>query len=403
MNNTTLNMVYLDDGKAIIKQKGNGGGNDESANPTGAVNDVTFYDYDGTVLYGFSKDRFLLLEEMPELPTQDGLVGQGWNWDWESARSYVSKYGILDVGAIYTTDDGATRVYITLPTNGQLNVHVYITQTVSNGVIVDWGDGSATETINGTGAVNASHRYTGAGDYRISLLPQDDCVLGFGDGNLYNIVEDSNSLKIYSNFVTKVNVGKNVPTITSRSLYGLSLRDGVSVPTSVTTLANSALSSTGIPCFVCTPSMNNFNVYGVISDKVSTFVYSSKSSTTLTSLATNSFRAFNNVQRLVLPDGIRSIENNALSYVNSLTSLVIPSTVTAIWSDALSGNLFSCGYLDFSHVSRVPSLSSSLPYLTEQCKIIVPDELYDEWISATNWSAKADQTVKKSDWDNQNA
>ena len=403
MNNTTLNMVYLDDGKAIIKQKGNGGGEGESTNPTGIVNDVTFYDYDGAVLYGFSKDEFLLLEEMPELPTQDGLVCQGWNWDWEAARSYVNKYGILDVGAIYTTDDGATRVYITLPTNGQLNVHVYITQTVSNGVIVDWGDGSATETINGTGAVNTSHRYAGAGDYRISLLPQDNCVLGFGDGNLYNIVENSNSTMIYSNFVTKVNVGKNVPTIATRSLNGLSLRNGVSVPASVTTLAVSALISTGIPCFVCTSSMNDFNPYAVISDKVSTFVYSSKSSASLTSLAQNAFRAFNKVQRLVLPDGIRTIQNFALSGLNSLTSLVIPSTVTAFWSDALSGNWFSCGYLDFSHVLQVPSLSSPLTYLTAQCKIIVPDELYDEWISATNWSAKADQTVKKSDWDNQNA
>lgn len=369
----------------------------------GSVNDVTFYDYDGTVLYGFSKDGFLLLEEMPELPTQDGLVCQGWNWDWESARSYVSKYGILDVGAIYTTDDGATRVYITLPTNGQLNVHVYITQTVSSGVTVDWGDGSATETINGTGAVNTSHRYAGAGDYRISLLPQDDCVLGFGDGNLYNIVETSNSAKIYSNFVTKINIGKNVPTLATRSLHGLSLRNGVSVPTSVTTLAASALMSTGIPCFVCTPSMNDFNPYAVISDKVSTFVYSSKSSASLTSLTSNAFRAFDNVQRLVLPDGIRTIQNYALSALNSLTSLVIPSTVTTFWSDALSGNLFSCGYLDFSHVLQVPSLSSPLTYLTAQCKIIVPDELYDEWIRATNWSAKASQTVKKSDWDNQNA
>lgn len=31
-------------------------------------------------------------------------------------------------------------------------------------------------------------------------------------------------------------------------------------------------------------------------------------------------------------------------------------------------------------------------------KVVVPDELYDEWIQATNWSAIAYYIMRKSDW-----
>ena len=44
-----------------------------------------------------------------------------------------------------------------------MNVRLYILQTVANGVIIDWGDGSAIQTLAGTGRVNATHTYAIAG------------------------------------------------------------------------------------------------------------------------------------------------------------------------------------------------------------------------------------------------
>jgi hypothetical protein len=76
--------------------------------------DVNFYDYDGTVLHAYTKDEFLALSDLPPLPTQPGLICQEWNWDYADAISTVSEYGKLDIGASYTTDDGKSRLYISV-------------------------------------------------------------------------------------------------------------------------------------------------------------------------------------------------------------------------------------------------------------------------------------------------
>jgi hypothetical protein len=39
--------------------------------------------------------------------------------------------------------------------------------------------------------------------------------------------------------------------------------------------------------------------------------------------------------------------------------------------------------------------------MPDSCKIVVPDILYDQWVTKTNWSVFADRIIKKSDWDAQ--
>lgn len=74
--------------------------------------DVNFIDYDGTVLYSYSASEALNLTHLPDNPTHEGLTSQGWNWTLADIQSYVSKYGALNIGQMYITDDGATRLYI---------------------------------------------------------------------------------------------------------------------------------------------------------------------------------------------------------------------------------------------------------------------------------------------------
>ena len=50
-----------------------------------------------------------------------------------------------------------------------MTVPLYFSQTVSNGVTIDWGDGTATRTLSGTGNKNTSHTYAEIGNYVISL------------------------------------------------------------------------------------------------------------------------------------------------------------------------------------------------------------------------------------------
>lgn len=189
-------------------QTGGGGGTEPSAK----WRDVTFIDYDGSVLYSYSLEESQALTELPALPTHDGLVCQGWNWTIESIKSLNRP---VTVGAMYITDDGATRLHIRIATVGRMTVPLYIGQTVANGVSIDWGDGSTVETLAGTGNVNTSHTYAEPGDYVISLMPEDGCTLSFGANSSSYCVMGSpgNNGRVYCNMLQDVSIGKNVTSI----------------------------------------------------------------------------------------------------------------------------------------------------------------------------------------------
>ena len=106
-----------------------------------APDDVNFRDYDGTILHSYSKEEFLLLDSMPELPEQDGLVCKGWTWTLEEAINYVNKYGSLEIGAAYDTSEryvaGSIRLYITILDITRPYVPVYIEQLQPYSTLVD--------------------------------------------------------------------------------------------------------------------------------------------------------------------------------------------------------------------------------------------------------------------------
>ena len=56
---------------------------------------------------------------------------------------------------------------------------------------------------------------------------------------------------------------------------------------------------------------------------------------------------------------------------------------------------------DFTHCTTVPALANTDAFdgLSANFKIIVPDDLYNTWIAATNWSTYASYIIKKSDYD----
>ena len=56
-------------------------------------------------------------------------------------------------------------------------------------------------------------------------------------------------------------------------------------------------------------------------------------------------------------------------------------------------NMNACKTYDFSACSFVPILQANVFDYSEKAKILVPKKLYDQWISATNWSKYADRIV----------
>lgn len=206
---------------------------------TVTTSDVNFYDYDGTLVASYSLSEAQSLTALPDGPTHEGLTFQGWNWTLDAIKALNRP---VTVGAMYITDGGATRLHIRIATAGRMIVPLYIGQTVANGVSIDWGDGSAAETLARTGNVNTSHAYAEPGDYTISLMPEDNCTLSFGSGSHSYCVMGSNERegKVYCNMLQEVSIGKNVISISSYAFENCNALVSIAIPDSVTSISSNA-------------------------------------------------------------------------------------------------------------------------------------------------------------------
>ena len=304
-------------------QTGGGGG----AAPSAEWSDVTFTDYDGAVLYSYSLAEAQALTELPALPAHDGLVCQGWNWTLEAIKALNRP---VTVGAMYITDDGVTRLHIRIATVGRMTVPLYIGQTVSNGVSIDWGDGSTTQTLSGTGNVNTSHTYAEPGDYVISLMPQGGCKLSFGDGSSSYCVMGAtgNNGKVYCNMIQEVYVGKNVTSIGNNAFNSCYSLASITIPDGVTSIGNFAFQYCYSFASITFPdgvtSIGNYAFGGCYP------LASITIPTSVTSIGNDAFNACYSLSSITIPNSVTSIGDNAFDYCRSLASITIPTGVTSI-------------------------------------------------------------------------
>ena len=365
MNVVSLNNVSLD-GNVIRKGGSSGGssGGGSSAVTSASVSDVNFLDYDGTILYSYTKEQFFALSAMPKLPTREGLVCQGWNWDLNDAKEYVTDYGMLNIGTMYITDDGDTRLYIRIATEGRMTVPLYWSQTVANGVSIDWGDGSAIQSVSGAGNLNTTHTYAKYGDYVIRLKVADGCTLELGSGSLSYCVMGStgNNGKVYCNMLQAVEIGKNVTSIGNYAFSNCYSLSSVSIPSSVTSIGADAFSNCSSLSSVSIPN-------------------------SVTSIGNNAFGGCTSLSSVSIPSSVTSIGADAFSNCYSLSSVSIPNSVTSIGNHAFY-NCYGMAIYDFTKHTSVPTLSNSNAFqnIPSDCVIKVPASLLEEWKAATNWS-----------------
>ena len=325
-------LVFPDGFISAISAIQTGGSGDGTA-PSAKWSDVTFIDYDGTVLYSYSLAEAQALTELPALPAHDGLVCQGWNWTLDAIKALSRP---VTVGAMYITDDGATKLHIRIATVGRMTVPLFIGQTVENGVTIDWGDGSTAETLSGTGNVNKSHTYADPGDYVISLMPQDGCTLSFGDGSSSNCVMGTlgkNGI-VYCNMLQYVSIGKNVTSIGNSVFQSCSSLASITIPTSVTSIGNSAFGN----CF----SLVNITIPTGVTSIGNSVFQSCRSLTSITiptgvtSIGDSAFNSCSSLASITIPTGVTSIGNSAFGNCSSLVSITIPTGVTSIGNYAFN-------------------------------------------------------------------
>lgn len=396
-----------------------------------AENDINFFDYDGTLLHSYTIEDANNLTELPKLPEQPGLICQGWNTSLENVQAADQP---MDFGAIYTTDDGKTRVHIVNTSEKDWNMYFYINQSVAYGVTVDWGDGSDPVQYSTTGNIDISHTYTDPGEYVVTFAVASGCTLTLGQGSSKYFNGTATSL--YGS-VRKIHIGSGSIVINSDAFRNCYSLHTITIPEGITEIPTRAFYSNCPISFIAVPrsvtSIGGYAFSSIYALRIASL------SDGVKTLGTNVFRSCNGLVRCTLQPGVTSIPQDCFSSSKALRYVAIPSTVETIDSAAFStcnaiervklpealttisswafqslfaaeitpfpksltsigDRAFSTAYginvFDFSQLESIPTLAAATAFsASSYLEIKVPSALLDDWKAATNWSTLADYIV----------
>ena len=311
--------------------------------------DVNFYDYDGSVVASYTAAEFADLTAMPDNPTHTGLTAQGWNWTLADAKTYAASYGKLNIGQMYITSDGKTRLYIRLG-EGRLKPYLGLTGNSSGtAVSIDWGDNSAAESVTlNTSTVYTPHEYAAVGEYVIAITVTNGSISfnsTLGSSNIIRKSAAANAYddKVYQNALTKLQIGE-----------------------SVTSIGNSAFNSCYSLTSVTIPS-------------------------SVTSIGTVAFAGCYSLTSVTIPSSVTSIGDYAYQNCYSLTSVTIPSSVTSIGNSAFS-SCYGLRFIKFNASTPATAGSNAFNGIPTDCIIYVPTGSLSAYTSASNYPSSSTYT-----------
>jgi hypothetical protein len=369
--------------------------------PTGAVeNDVTFYDYDGTVLYSYSAEDFAKLDSLPANPTHEGLTAQGWNWSLSDAKTYVANNIKLNIGQMYTPIDGKSKIHISLP-EGRTEPTICLNISANGSAIVNYGDGTPNVTLTNTGSYAANiydtHSYPSSGDYDITFWTETNKKLTIsGDSTSSYLLSDSDqdtTRVSYTAYIQNVAIGNNT-LINKYAFRSLVRMNYIILPFDATAFTDNlcqnsySLISASIPNSVT--SIGTYSFYCCRSLESVTFPNS------VESIGSYSFNGCYCMKTVTLPSKIKIISDYMFNYCASLKYVVIPEGVTTIGTYAfnfceslpeirLPSTLTSIGSYAFNTCTSLVSIvipngvksieNSTFYYCTSLAYVDIPDSV----------------------------
>ena len=410
----TLNTAgkYCEGDIVVENTESGGGGGGGAVSPK----DINFYDYDGTCVAAWSLAELAGKTALPDYPTHEGLTCQGWNWTLADLKAENAR---MNVGAMYITTDGKTRIYITLQ-EGRTSPMLGI---CPNGTVtVDWGDGTTPDTLTGTSLTTVqwtpTHSYAAPGDYVITLTVDGTVgIVGTSSGGkllCYSSGSDNRD-KAYRNAIQRVFFGSGVASIDAYAFYYCYSLAQITLPNSVISIGASAfdncysLTQITIPRSVTSIGASAFYYcYGLtqitlpysvtrIGDYAFYNCYSLASITiprSVTSIGTHAFKTCCRLASITIPSGVTSIGLNAFYACYGLTQITLPNSVISIGASAFY-NCYGMVFYDFTACTAVPTLENANAFngIPADCEIRVPAALLDEWKAATNWATYANKIV----------
>lgn len=385
--------------------------------------DINFWDYDGTLLYSWTLAELATKTELPPLPSHDGLVCQGWNWTLADIKDAGRE---LDIGALYITDDGKTRLYVDVDTETWDDFVLNYWQDPKNATTVDWGDGTTPETVNKDSWIEHRHVYASSGSYVITMSVREGTTMRLGHDSWMLIAKgeaDSGRCAM----LRRVEVGARVTRTALRCFRNCCRLESISLPQTSKVNANQA--------FVQCPQLRVFvaadmdeirqtfyrcaNLRAIATPKGTT---QSNDEYAITSTAVRQVNFDMTAARAV--EGLERVRIKAVngqvrdfSSCRALLEVTIPADATTFVAAAFQGDnalrrvtclgdiasipaqvfqrCYPLRFVDFTHCTAVPTLANvnAFDQTHAQLEIRVPASLADAWKAATNWSSLADHIV----------
>lgn len=297
-------------------------GNIQIGSPTVEKKDVSFYDYDGTLLYSYTVEEANTLTALPAGPTHEGLLFDGWNWSLEDINKLTRP---MDIGAMYHTLDGDTHIYIHLEEGHQ---DITFSICVNGNIVLDWGDGYLEQSdLIGTDLTVPIqvpvHHYAAPGDYVISFAVN-------GEAQLNENFSSVNS-KWLRESTTKIEIGENVTIGTSAfERYGSLLN--ITIPSSITSLGESAFGRCRSLLSINIPSGVTRLEDGIFDSCVSLSTVTVPKS--IEYFGENAFACCHSLQSIALPDLLTFIGAWGFYECSSLSNIIIPARANTIEMNA---------------------------------------------------------------------
>ena len=363
-------------------------------------------DYDGTVL----KEEWLNegdVFELPEFPTHDRLIAQEWSSPAPISDNKITVWeGDVIAGLLYDTQSGLSEfdVCMTKSTGKTITFNMSGTK--------DWGDGTSDNLT--------THTYANYGNYTIT------CDGTSVSGNSSNTCSMFGAEKYQYNQCVAVRLSSKITSLGTYTFYQCRALQKISFPNTVTSMSGGywfeycgAIKAIVLPKRITTIGTHAFRYMGACENIVMP--------QGLRSIGTYALQSNARMDMFIQPDTLTSISayNTAtpfrsLRFSNGLTAIsnignydgnyglrgriAIPPTITSCGSSCYLGG-WSNVVLDFSKHTEIPTMdaisflaiNTDLRDLSNQTKIIVPDNLYDEWRATTNWSKFSSYIYKASE------
>ena len=380
---------------------------------------VNFMADDGRIIHSYTAEEVAALSAEPAFMPREGLLFKGWDYNLVEVKDYVQKYGYLNIGSNYVQNGRLTKLYISITSEAELSLYYLKVRlfrsggSVSDyGINVDWGDGTGIESSQQ--AAYMHHNYAELGDYVITLMPWDGYTLELGYFPLIGKAilkkieigertvwysQSSYFLKGYGK-LEYVSFLPGTTSIPGRFLQNSSLKS-VSIPDGVTIINDLAFEKcTAVECISFPRSLrhigdNQFSDNTVLEtlsfppglQRLGGFTQCTALKNITIPESENlviygAFGGCSSLKTMVFPTGTISILGTSFGSCTSLEYVVFPDTLTKL------EGFYGCTamkVMDFRAATRVPTLNTDFYQLPNDCKVVVPDALYDSWRTDSNW------------------